>query len=558
MGEQQAKVFILSLDGATFDVIDPLVAQGCMPNIGALISQSVASELESVVPPVTAPAWTSFMTGKQPNKHGIFDFAAFSESTYSWSINNASHVQSRTLWQILSDKGKRVVVLNLPYTYPTYEVNGILVSGWDAPLSDASFSYPPEISSEILQMFPDYKTNLWVSELQPLESDEEFDEFVRRLKTGFEQQAKFALELLQRQPWDVFMVHFQQTDWIQHKLWKYIEQACKDPKDDSAPVRETRNCYRRFDELSGTLLERASGIGATTIVLSDHGFGPLRGSIPANGYLQKWGYLSTSNQPNSRLSGLKETIRKSPLKPVAKLYSSVSQAKAKLERRKTTQKHDSWADNAGEVLGARGAQWDWSRTKAAAIYAYLTGFVYVNRVGRGLHGVVTPEEYETLVSDLIRKFRELRHPQTKLPLLQEVVRCSDLYPAISETVLVPDLALIPADGYGFSFSLNDAPSPPSNEGTHRHNGVLIAGGSAIRRPGQDFRPHLVDLAPTVLHLLDLPVPSDMDGRVLEEILVSSQKVRYEDPGVAAPHATGGYSREESELIEQRLKGLGYL
>ncbi len=277
MGSQVEKIFVISLDGATFDVINPLVRQGYLPNIEARLCSGVSAELESVVPPVTAPAWTSFMTGKHPSKHGIFDFARFSPADCSWAINNARNIHSATLWQILSEKGKKVVVLNLPYTYPPYQVNGVLVSGWDAPFTEAAFSFPASVSSDILRMFPDYKSNLWVSEFRPLHSDAQFAEFTDKLKAGFEQQTKIALNMLVKESWDVFMVHFQQTDWIQHKLWTYIEQGCKDPKDHSPKIEATRNCYRRFDELVGLLLQEVEPFRPTTILLSDHGFGRLMG-----------------------------------------------------------------------------------------------------------------------------------------------------------------------------------------------------------------------------------------------------------------------------------------
>ena len=223
MGNGSRRVFIISLDGATFDVINPLVRQGYMPNIGAMMSSGVSAELESVAPPVTAPAWTSFMTGKEPSKHGIFDFFRFNQEDYSWTITNSQHIQSKTVWQILSEQGKKVVVLYLPYTSPAYEINGVMVSGWDSPFTAGSFSYPTGVGRDILQTFPDYISNLWVSELEPLRSDELFEEFTRKLKIGFEQQAQIAMKLLVEEPWDVFMVHFQQTDWMQHKLWGYIE-----------------------------------------------------------------------------------------------------------------------------------------------------------------------------------------------------------------------------------------------------------------------------------------------------------------------------------------------
>jgi len=559
MGPQGSKVLIISLDGATFTVLNPLVKQGYLPNIASLMSHSVVAELESVVPPVTAPAWTSFMTGKHPNKHGIFDFSQFRPENYSWTINNAQNIQSKTIWQLLSEKGKRIVVLNLPYTYPPYEINGLMVSGWDAPFTEGTFSYPAGVSRELIEMFPDYKNNLWVSELQPLRSDTQFTEFTGKLKAGFEQQTKFALHLLDRENWDVFMVHFQQTDWVQHKLWTYIEQACNHPSDRSPKIEATRECYRRFDELIELLIERTEPLAATTILLSDHGFGRLMGSIHANSYLTQWGYLSVDSEGQGQLNGVKNLLRKSKLKPVRDLYRSLAQVKNNLRNEHISREHDSWADNAGAVLGARGANWYWSRTKAVVIYAYQMGFVFVNVIGRGPLGSVAPgREYEELLSDLISRFRKLRHPHSGEKLLQDVVRGADIYPAADNGIFVPDLVLIPVDGYGFSFSLTNAPPEISQEGTHRHNGILLIKGKSVVRPQADFHPNLIDLAPTILRILDLPVPSDMDGRVLEEILISDQPVCYEDVDNSVLSVAQSYSPEEAEIVEQRLRSLGYL
>ncbi len=225
----------------------------------------------------------------------------------------------------------------------------------------------------------------------------------------------------------------------------------------------------------------------------------------------------------------------------------------------TAQGHDSWADNAGDVLSARGASWDWSKTKAAVIYAYQMGFLYVNLVGRGPRGIVEPgRQYETLVADLVSRFREIRHPQTGEKLLQDVVRGTDLYPAAVDGVLVPDLVLIPVDGYGFSFSITDVPPKMSEEGTHRHDGILLMNGDSLRHPASGFRPNLIDLAPTILHILDLPVPSDMDGRVLKEILAINRPVSYESADSSVVGVAQNYTQEEEEIVAQRLRGLGYL
>jgi predicted AlkP superfamily phosphohydrolase/phosphomutase len=134
----------------------------------------------------------------------------------------------------------------------------------------------------------------------------------------------------------------------------------------------------------------------------------------------------------------------------------------------------------------------------------------------------------------------------------------DVYPAADNSILVPDLVLVPVDGYGFSFSLNDAPPKVSEEGTHRHNGVLLINGDAVKHPTSDFHPDLIDIAPTILHILDLPVPTDMDGRVLEEILAMEAPVRYEEVDNSVAGIGPTYGQTESDIVVQRLKGLGYL
>src|SRR5262249_15120714 len=151
-------------------------------------------------------------------------------------------------------------------------------------------------------------------------------------------------------------------------------------------------------------------------------------------------------------------LRNSRSQTVQKLYRSLADARSAHAKATAKQDHKSWTDNAGDVLGSRGATWDWNKTKAAVVYAYQMGFVYVNVIGRSPCGFVGPgEEYEEIIADLTARFRELRHPETAEKLLQNVVRGSDIYPAADNGVMVPDLVLIPVDGYGFSFSLNDAP-----------------------------------------------------------------------------------------------------
>jgi len=554
---QNTKVFILSLDGATFDVLRPLVRQGYMPNLGRALQEGLSAELESVVPPVTAPAWTSFMTGKNPNKHGIFDFTRFDVSDCRWKLNNSQHIRSKTIWQILSEKGKRIVVLNLPYTYPTYEVNGVMVAGWDAPTTN-SFTYPDQLSKEILETIPDYGSALDLSlwNYLPTDSETDFNSFIAKLIRSFEQSATLASHFL-RENWDIFMVHFQQTDWIQHKLWGYIERACRDANNRTRRVEQVRECYRTFDQHVGRLLDAVAPLSPIRIILSDHGFGGNRGTIYPNYLLRKLGYYQLQAQADNKF---KRSFKQSRYSMVRNLYRTLKESKNVFRGRQAVKKYKSWADMVNETIPRERSAVDWTRTKAAFVGGSETGFIYINLTGRGPCGCVEPgEEYESIVSRLIAEFGVLKNQRTGENLLARVARGTEIYSNAGSGVLLPDIVLIPVEGYVVGAGLSESFLPETGEqGDHRHNGVLLLQGPGLQHSIAKFRPELIDLAPTILHALGLPVPADMDGRVLEEVFADTFTPQFEDVDNSRLLDAHDYARAEVELIEQRLRGLGYV
>ena len=560
MESAEKKVFVISLDGATFDILLPFIQQGLMPNLQSLMQEGLSSELESVIPAVTAPAWTSFMTGKNPSKHGLFGFTQFDPGDNRVKLTNARDIRSKTIWQILSDKGKRCVVVNLPYTTPPSPINGVMVAGWDSP--PRNFTHPEELTAKIMQQFPDYRTNLnmWLFDYMPGKSEGNFDRLIDTLIRGCQQGSQLAQQFLDHELWDVFMVHFQQTDWIQHKLWGMIVEAARNGSNNDPRVQRVRECYQKFDEQVGILLRKVQRHAPFTIVLSDHGFGDYKGELYPNYYLNQWGYYyESAAAEKDTAKPVRELFSKS--KMLSQLYRGMAGVKHRLDNIlefKRYQNFNSWVDFAGGTFGGRALPVDWSRTKVATVGAYECAFLYVNVIGRGPAGIVRPEECDAIVSDVIAKFSTVKHQQTGKSVYKKVARGSDIYPERGKDILLPDVILLPEEGYGLSSKVSDALPQATPEGVHRHNGVVFLRGAGVKKSVPNFAPFLIDMAPTILHTLGLPVPTDMDGRVLEEIFNAPREIQYEEIDNAVSQERVQYLESEAEVIEQRLKALGYV
>src|ERR1051325_11049576 len=154
------KLLVIGLDGASFNVLDPLIERGLLPNIGALIARGARAELETTFPPITAVAWSSFMTGKNPGKHGIFEFVRRDRNTQRELAVNASFREGRAIWDMLSDAGHRVIVHNFPCTYPPHALNGLLLADFMTPRGRRDFTSPLSLLTELEEKFGPYRLHL--------------------------------------------------------------------------------------------------------------------------------------------------------------------------------------------------------------------------------------------------------------------------------------------------------------------------------------------------------------------------------------------------------------
>ncbi len=207
------KIVVFGIDGGTFDIMNPLVRKGKLPNITSIIRNCIRSELISIIPPITAPAWASFITGVNPGKHGIFDFISdIHNISKEGDVLNSTHIRSKTIWQILSDHQKKLIVVGVPFAYPPIKINGSMVS---ISMSNLMDTYPQELKQEIMgKICYDYEKCKPVDTFGELPKEEILDEIIRRNTYLTDKVKQISCYLMENQEWDFFMAHFMATDTI--------------------------------------------------------------------------------------------------------------------------------------------------------------------------------------------------------------------------------------------------------------------------------------------------------------------------------------------------------
>jgi predicted AlkP superfamily phosphohydrolase/phosphomutase len=356
-------------------------------------------------------------------------------------------------------------------------------------------------------------------------------------------------------PCDFWMFHFQATDVLQHALWKLVDQSHPRYEAEAATrfAPAFKAIYQSIDECIGRMVDRLSE-GGTVFVMSDHGFGPLHNTVNLNLFLLNQGLMKLKR---GAWTQLKAGLFRAGITPASiwHLIESVGLQNyvwqvSKSARNRVVSKFLSFDDV------------DWSRTVAYSIGH--VGQIYVNLRGREPQGIVERgPEYEAVRREVIDALQELRHPRTGKGMVDEVIPGDEVVhgPYASRSA---DLHLV-LDGYrAIAFPLFAADRRVvtrqirGDSGCHRRHGVLIAWGDGIRAGEIATGAHIMDLTPTILHLMRLPVPDDMDGRVLTSLLELDYPVEYQRSESAEAAADKGLSAGEAAEVEERLRSLGYL
>ena len=572
MTSSSQRLVVIGLDGATFDLIEPWVAAGKLPNLQRLMAEGSYGPLRSVVHPFTAQAWTSMVTGCQQGKHRVFDFWERDYQTYGFRLLNASHRALPALWNLLSQAGKDVIIVNLPQTYPPEPVKGVMVSGRDTPGLGAGYTYPDDLKEELDRIsatpyviVPD--DWLWMQRGRP---DLARAELLREIDVRFDS----ATHLMAENPWDLVFFVVSATDGVAHFFWKYHDPThpLYDPAEAERYGEGILEVYRRCDRRIGELVERIEAEGdCNVLVVSDHGQGQLGPqAIHLNLWLAEQGLLSFRSENGGGTVGVKLTTLASHAVQRGKrsLYGRIRfQTLTKLRRL--------WPDSLRTRLGAETffPDVDWTHTRAFS--EELRGNIWINLRGRDPQGIVEPgHEYERLRDRIIAELPLLADAQTGARPIRKVWRREDLFagpylerfPDLIVEAEYPDM-FKPHGAYRGHAAARQLSSEEMAQraitGCHRMNGIFIAWGPDVRSAGRLDGAALVDVAPTVLHLLGQPVPVEMDGRVLHqalhpETLVGLRTTSLAELGFDESDAEIGFTDTEADYVRERLAGLGYL
>lgn len=548
------QVLILGLDGGTWTLLRPWIAEGRLPGFAQAVQEGVAGPLFSTVPPYSAPAWVSFATGMNPGRHGVVDFWQPSPDGRGEQPISALSIATPTLWDLLSQAGRRVAILNVPVTYPPRQVNGLLVSGMMTPSEEVSWAFPPSLRDELRSQPGGYAVNPYATASQSAD-------FLRRVLDWVPRREAAHRRLLERERWSLFVNVVQASDPIQHHFWNCLDPShpAYDPQRAHRYAALIHNCYREIDLVLQDRLRRLDERTAL-LVISDHGFGPAHKYVHINRLLAEMGLLVFRR---NRSAGLLTHTGLS----MSRLYRVLRRFDPWNLRGRLSNRLRQFLRR--QVDRALAPPIDWCRTRAYA--GRSTGqSVYINLRGRDPRGIVGPgPEYEHLRSEIIAALESLRDPETGERVVEHAWRKEELYQG-PHLPWLPDIVFevsphpyLPTDRLSVEELFE--PIPPSvGGGRHRPEGILLAVGAPFQQGKTVEGARIVDIAPTVLYLLGLPIPEDMDGRVLEEIFeptyLEAHPIR-KGPSVGSsgrPGAVSPYSEEEEKQIAAHLRGLGYL
>jgi len=586
---------LIGLDGIPFDRLSQWADDGLLPNVAELLRESTSGALESTIPPTTSPAWQVCFTGKNPGKLGVYGFSEprpFDVPPPPVVPVDSGPIVGQTFFDVLSRAGKRVIARQVRCCYPAWEINGYMQTGVPTPSRyDPRRFWPrgPETMARLMDHRAEKRRDVnipwgWFNLEQSMAA------YLGELR----KECDVVIDDLRRMDFDCYCNVVGATDGIQHLFWLF--------SDPFLPItdRERRTFgqvvlrgYRMVDRLIARLLDVVP-TDVPMMLVSDHGAGREATRLfRVNHWLLQQGWLTPFDPKEATDRPVPPPLRDLPDTP-----ERMAARRIRLDRNRRL----AWRRQAvplatsyiramlpeGVVDTVRRVRWrpyttpqlsqpkpypfDVSRTQAYG-YAFgeCCGSIVVNLRGRQAQGTVEPgPAYERLRDEIIEALTALRDPANGEPICEAAWRREELYQG-PHADRAPDIVFLLGGDYKFDAGVVgpvvdnvDESRIFARSGEHIRWGTCIARGDVFADCGvRRNAARLIDVAPTVLALMQVPVPSDMDGKVLTGWL--GEGFRYDvgppspsPPTVAARQADSGLSEEEVAQVTERLRDLGYV
>ena len=460
----QKRILVIGLDCAPPQLLFEQFRHQ-LPNIGEMLDKGVYARMESSHPPITIPAWMAMATGKNPGTLGIYGFRHRKPGTYNdiWLASSHS-IKEKTIWDILNEHNKKVVIVGVPPAYPPKPVNGNLISCFMTPTTEKNYTYPPQLKQEIEKLVGDYT-------LDVVFRTDQKDNLLKQLHEMTKQHFKVLRYLARNKPWQFFMFVEIGVDRIHHAFWKYFDKQHHLYKPNNPYEDAILNYYKLVDHEIGELLKHTDN-NTSIIIVSDHGAKRMKGAFAINQWLIEKQYLKLKETPPPGTSLTKTEV-------------------------------------------------DWTKTQAWGWGGYHAR-VFFNIKGREPQGTIKPENLPNFKEQIIKDLKNIRGPNgeswnTKVYTPEEIYpQGKGYYPDL--TVYFDDLSWRSAGTLGY-------PSPylPENDrgpddAVHSHHGVFIHYNPQQEMGGKKLKDvSLLDFAPTILKLMGIPIPQDMEGKPIEEV-----------------------------------------
>jgi predicted AlkP superfamily phosphohydrolase/phosphomutase len=466
--KKMTKVLVIGLDCAEPSLVFEKWRNE-LPTFRYLMENGAYGLLTSAIPCITVPAWSSMLSGKDPGVLGFYGFRNRADYSYkNMSIATGAAVKEKRVWDYLDEAGKQSIVIGVPQTFPVKPVNGCLISSFLTPTVQKQYTYPNELRYEIDRVLEGREYEVDVRNFRT----EDKDNLLEQIYNMTEKRFKVLNYLIREKPWDFFMFVEMGVDRIHHGFWKYHDPQHWQYEPGNKYEHAIKEYYLYLDKEIAGLLEAVDD-DTVVLVVSDHGAKRMDGGFCLNQWLYQEGYLVFKDDlPTDHL------MRFEDLKV------------------------------------------DWEKTTAWGAGGYY-GRLWLNVQGREPQGLIPQENYEKVRTEIVNKLEGLVDHKGN-PLNTICYKPEDIYREVRN---VPSDLLIyfgnlhwrsvGSLGHPGIYTFENDTGP--DDANHAQEGLIIYYDPKKRvKMKQLSGLQLMDIAPTILQLMGLPVPDDMQGKLIQD------------------------------------------